>query len=135
MEDRTELDVGLLLADLVTVLVGEEHVGRQAALGRAGIFDSSQQQSRGGQGEGEGDGDLPFFFLPEASLAALVFRVVFASFGMSVEWQFRWRAERRLPVEGVGLDGKERGRGVIAGSSVVIGKGKRVGNADGLAER
>lgn len=29
---RTECDAGVLLADLVTVVVGEEHVGGQTAL-------------------------------------------------------------------------------------------------------
>jgi hypothetical protein len=29
---HTELDAGVVLADLVTLLVGEEHVGREATL-------------------------------------------------------------------------------------------------------
>jgi hypothetical protein len=34
---RTELDSGVLLADLVALLVGEEHVGGETALGRVGV--------------------------------------------------------------------------------------------------
>lgn len=33
----TEGDAGVLLANLVTVVVGEEHVGRQATLGSVGV--------------------------------------------------------------------------------------------------
>lgn len=33
----TERDARVILADLVAVVVGEEHVGRQATLGRVGI--------------------------------------------------------------------------------------------------
>jgi hypothetical protein len=33
----TELDAGVLLADLVALLVGEEHVGGETTLGRVGV--------------------------------------------------------------------------------------------------
>jgi hypothetical protein len=33
----TELDTGVVLADLVTLLVGKEHVGRETTLGRVGV--------------------------------------------------------------------------------------------------
>ena len=35
---HTELDTGVVLADLVALLVGEEHVGRKTALGLVGIW-------------------------------------------------------------------------------------------------
>jgi hypothetical protein len=34
----TELDTGVVLADLVTLLVGKEHVGRETTLGRVGVW-------------------------------------------------------------------------------------------------
>lgn len=34
---HTELDAGVVLADLVALLVGEEHVGRKTALGLVGV--------------------------------------------------------------------------------------------------
>lgn len=34
----TERDAGVLLANLVTVVVGEEHVGGQATLGGVGVW-------------------------------------------------------------------------------------------------
>ena len=37
----TELDAGVVLADLVTLLVGEEHVGRETALGGVGVWIAS----------------------------------------------------------------------------------------------
>lgn len=37
----TELDAGVLLADLVALLVGEEHVGGETTLGRVGICNMS----------------------------------------------------------------------------------------------
>lgn len=37
MVDLTELEVGLLSLELVTLLVGEEHVGRETALGCVGV--------------------------------------------------------------------------------------------------
>lgn len=36
-EALTEGDAGVLLANLVAVVVGEEHVGRQSTLGRVGV--------------------------------------------------------------------------------------------------
>ena len=38
----TKGDTGVLLANLVTVLVGEEHVGGQTALGRVGVYQGNQ---------------------------------------------------------------------------------------------
>lgn len=35
---HTEADARVLIADVLTLLVGEEHVGRETALGRVGIF-------------------------------------------------------------------------------------------------
>jgi len=35
---HTELDAGVVLADLVTLLVGEEHVGRETTLRLVGIW-------------------------------------------------------------------------------------------------
>ena len=35
---HTELDAGVVLANLVALLVGEEHVGRKTALGLVGIW-------------------------------------------------------------------------------------------------
>ena len=35
---RTEADAGVLLSHIVTLLVGEEHVGGQATLGRVGVW-------------------------------------------------------------------------------------------------
>jgi hypothetical protein len=37
----TEADAGVLLADLVAVVVGEEHVGRETTLGGVGVCDES----------------------------------------------------------------------------------------------
>jgi hypothetical protein len=36
--ELTELDAGVVLADLVALLVGKEHVGRQTTLGRVGVW-------------------------------------------------------------------------------------------------
>jgi hypothetical protein len=36
-EQHTELDTGVVLADLVTLLVGEEHVGGETALRLVGV--------------------------------------------------------------------------------------------------
>jgi hypothetical protein len=38
----TELDTGVVLADLVTLLVGKEHVGRETTLGRVGVCNESE---------------------------------------------------------------------------------------------
>jgi hypothetical protein len=35
---HTELDAGVVLADLVALVVGEEHVGRETALGLVGVW-------------------------------------------------------------------------------------------------
>ena len=34
---HTELDTGVVLADLVALLVGEKHVGGETTLGRVGV--------------------------------------------------------------------------------------------------
>jgi hypothetical protein len=42
MRARSELtkgDTGVLLVDIVTLLVGEEHVGRETSLGGIGIWE------------------------------------------------------------------------------------------------
>lgn len=36
-DSLTEADAGVLLANLVTVVIGEEHVGGQTTLGRVGV--------------------------------------------------------------------------------------------------
>jgi hypothetical protein len=36
-EQHTELDTGVVLADLVALLVGEEHVGGKTTLGLVGV--------------------------------------------------------------------------------------------------
>jgi hypothetical protein len=38
----TEFDTGVVLADLVTLLVGKEHVGRETTLGRVGVCNESE---------------------------------------------------------------------------------------------
>ena len=35
---HTEADAGVLLSHIVTLLIGEEHVGGQATLGRVGVW-------------------------------------------------------------------------------------------------
>lgn len=37
LEPLTELNAGVFLANLVAVVVGEEHVGRETTLGRVGV--------------------------------------------------------------------------------------------------
>jgi hypothetical protein len=39
-EERTEADTGVVLTDVLTLLVGEEHVGRKTTLGSIGICDN-----------------------------------------------------------------------------------------------
>ena len=73
----TELDAGVLLADLVTLLVGEEHVGRETALGGVGVCEVRIMAAD----RGTARDDSPFFFLPPVSLTAFLARVLF-SLGM-----------------------------------------------------
>jgi hypothetical protein len=35
---HTEADTGVLITDILTLLVREEHVGRETTLGRVGVF-------------------------------------------------------------------------------------------------
>lgn len=73
---RTKADSGVLLPHVVTLLVGEEHVGRQTTLWCIGVWqrlvsDGLKRRSLGG--------DEPFFFLPPSVAAlALVLRVAFS---------------------------------------------------------
>jgi hypothetical protein len=41
---HTELDAGVVLADLVALLVGEEHVGRETTLGLVGVWRQGQHE-------------------------------------------------------------------------------------------
>lgn len=41
----TESDTRILLPHILTLLVGEEHVSRKAALGRVGIYADKSQQA------------------------------------------------------------------------------------------
>ena len=49
---RTEADAGVLLSHVVTLLIREEHVGRQTTLGRVGVwrwlFSEAIEEDRGG---------------------------------------------------------------------------------------
>lgn len=65
----TEGDAGVLLANLVTVFVGEEHVSRETTLGRVGVCEWGQ--SRDTRIETD---DIPFFL----RVVGLVLRVVFS---------------------------------------------------------
>jgi len=78
---HTELDTGVVLTNLLTLLVGEEHVRGKTTLGRVGVcwsqYPSLQMHVS----------CLPFFFLPPSALdlgAAL--RVVFSLGMVVVEW-------------------------------------------------
>lgn len=77
---RTELDARVLLADVVTLLVGEEHVGGETALGHVGVCAWSANDDGS---TGKSRRDIPFFFLPPSALPPfLAPRVVAFSFGM-----------------------------------------------------
>jgi hypothetical protein len=78
----TELDARVLLADLVTLVVGEEHVCRETALGHVGVCVDGQQERRKSvrNRRQSVQKDLPFFFLP--SLVLRVPRVVVFSLGI-----------------------------------------------------
>jgi hypothetical protein len=80
-QDRrlTELDTGVVLADLLALLVGEEHVGRETTLGRVGIYSEVSFKFRGSRMHVS---DLPFFFLPPSALVALPLPRVTFSLGM-----------------------------------------------------
>lgn len=41
LDKFTELDTGVVLTDLVTLLVGKEHVRRETTLGRVGVYHRS----------------------------------------------------------------------------------------------
>jgi hypothetical protein len=74
----TELDARVLLADLVALVVGKEHVGRKTTLGRVGVCRVSIWFGECGK-------HSPFFFLPPAALAsALPLPRVDFSLGMMV---------------------------------------------------
>lgn len=47
---HTELDARVVLADLVTLLVGEEHVRRETALGHVGVWRRVSNQWQSGEG-------------------------------------------------------------------------------------
>ena len=82
---HTELDAGVVLTDLVTLLVGEKHVCGKTTLGRVG-FCWSQYQSLQMHVSG-----LPFFFLPPSPLdlgAAL--RVGLSTLGMMSVGRCLW---------------------------------------------
>ena len=74
----TELDAGVVLADLVTLLVGEEHVGRETALGGVGVWIASALATM----EVHMIVDSPFLRLPPALSALADLRLVAASLGM-----------------------------------------------------
>lgn len=76
---HTKSDTRILLPHIVALLVGKEHVSREAALGRVGILEAHQSeevtyvQIR----------SSPFFFLPPSAAAlALDLRVEVFSLGM-----------------------------------------------------
>lgn len=73
-ESRTERDTRVLLTDILTIVVGEEHVCGQTALGRIGICEMDQS----GEREGRVGIMLPFFLLPPVSALALDLRVAFS---------------------------------------------------------
>ena len=43
VNEPTKADAGVLIADILTLLVGKEHVGRQATLGSVGICSKRDQ--------------------------------------------------------------------------------------------
>ena len=66
MSAFTESDTRVLLANILTLLIGEEHVGRQATLGCIGVW-LSQLQIEDAQVDRD---NIPFFFFPPSFLAA-----------------------------------------------------------------
>lgn len=73
----TELDTGVFLADLVALVVGEEHVGGKSTLGRVGVCLLSVLESLL-----EMHVSSPFFFLPASALVVLPLPRVDFSLGM-----------------------------------------------------
>jgi hypothetical protein len=74
---HTEADARVLVTNVLTLLVGEEHVGRQTTLRRVGIFKTKSAWSR--RRHWQTVEDVPFFFF---SVRALVARLVVFSLGM-----------------------------------------------------
>jgi hypothetical protein len=74
---HTEADTRVLVTNILTLLVGEEHIGREATLGRVRIFKTESAWSR--QLHWHILEDEPFFFF---SVRALVARLVVFSFGI-----------------------------------------------------
>jgi len=58
LADLAELDTGVVLADLVTLLVGEEHVGGKTTLGLVGVLLFAALTLGGTLGAGGGGGGL-----------------------------------------------------------------------------
>ena len=67
IEQRTEADAGILLTNILTLFIGEEHVGRETALRSVGIWTVSELR-----GSWVRCVDVPFFFFSVPRLLALV---------------------------------------------------------------
>jgi len=76
MWDLTEADTGILLTDILTLLIGKEHVGREATLGRVRICGRKSARLDGSYVHAD---DIPFFFF---STLALGVRLGLVSLGI-----------------------------------------------------
>lgn len=92
----------MVLANLVTVVVGEEHVGRKTALGLVGVWRRSQHKKNNTAGRRDDDDEnnvkyTPFFLRPPSALEPRLARVVVFSLGMVASFAEDWlkRATRR----------------------------------------
>lgn len=116
VEMLTELDAGVLLPHVLTLLVGEEHIGRETSLGGVGVLDcvgwsaESRTRRRGMQRRRVREGDNePFLALRPFSTLAPFFA---AALGMLVE------LVRAMLVGGLGLRSGDGNRGVMSGGMV-----------------
>lgn len=73
---HTECDTWVLVANVLSLLVGKEHVCRQTTLGRVRIYEQCQRMRDNGGGIGL---NIPFFFF---SVRALVARFAVFSLGI-----------------------------------------------------
>lgn len=77
VDERTKGDSGILISNILTLVVGEEHVGREGTFGRVGILVKLVSNASTGQIWRHYS---PFFFF--STPRALVLRVVVFSLGM-----------------------------------------------------
>lgn len=91
----------MVFANLVTVVVGEEHVGRKTALGLVGVWRRGQHEKNNTADRRDDDVKIvkyiPFFLRPPSALEPRLARVVVFSLGMVAKFLEDWlkRATRR----------------------------------------